>query len=387
MRTVISGLSLVLLVVGVVLVGANAFVLSPIMGDVARDLGTDPIRVARSISAFGATTAFSAFLLSGLVDRYGPRLVLSACAGIVGLAQIIAGVSTSWQSLAASQALAGLAVGVMLPAIYATATSTAPEGRETGRLGTVLTGWAVSLVAAVPLSAYMTSHFGWRSIYLTLAAASFAVAAGYALRMPQRLGASPSRSHPLQALTLPGVRPVLLVCLVFMTGFYGTFSFFGEGVRAASGQGAGRAGLYVMAYGLGFGLSGALVGRFGAIRSQRGLVILLFAISFAYFALGFSLAHPVPAMLNAAVWGFLNQYGVNAIIVLLNRAAPHAGGAAMGLHSTVTYLAVFLGPWVMSLVYLRGGFRAVATGSGLLLLTTAIGLSLGTALGRRWRER
>ncbi len=376
MRTTISGLALVLLVVGVVLVGANAFVLSPIMGDVARDLGTDPIRVARSISAFGATTAFSAFLLSGLVDRFGPRLILSGCAALVGLAQVIAAFSTSWQMLAASQAIAGLAVGVMLPAIYATATSTAPEGRETGRLGTVLTGWAVSLVAAVPLSAFMTSHFGWRSIYLTLALASFAVAAGYVWRMPRALRATPSRSHPMQAFALPGVRPVLLICLVFMTGFYGTFSYFGEGVRAASGQGAGRAGLYVMAYGLGFGLSGVLVGRFGAIRSQRGLVVLLFAISFAYFAMALSLSHPVAAMINAAAWGFLNQYGVNAIIVLLNRAAPHAGGAAMGLHSTVTYLAVFLGPWAMSLVYLRGGFPAVTIGSGCLLLATAFGLVL-----------
>ncbi len=376
MRTTLSGLALGLLVVGVVLVGANAFVLSPIMGDVARELGTDPIRIARSISAFGATTAFSAFLLSGLVDRYGPRITLAGCAALVGIAQVVAGLSASWQMLAASQALAGLAVGVMLPAIYATATSTAPEGRETGRLGTVLTGWAVSLVAAVPLSAFMTSHFGWRSIYLTLAVASFAVAAGYALRMPRALGGKRSASRPMQAFMLPGVLPVLLICLVFMTGFYGTFSYFGEGVRAASGQGAGRAGLYVMAYGLGFGLSGALVGRFGAIRSQRGLVVLLFAISFAYFAMSVTLAHPVLAMLNAAAWGFLNQYGVNGIIVLLNRAAPHAGGAAMGLHSTVTYLAVFLGPWLMSLVYLRGGFPAVTTGAGILLLATAVGLVL-----------
>ncbi|AGT09384.1 MFS transporter [Paracoccus aminophilus] len=378
----LSRLSLLLLVAGVILVGANAFVLSPILGDVARDLDTDPTRVARAISAFGVATAFSAFSFAGMVDRWGPRRVLSLGALLVAVAQIIGAASQSWQVLAASQLLAGLAVGVMLPATYSTATRTAAPGQETAQLGKVLTGWAVSLVAAVPLSAFITAHFGWRAIYGLLAALSLAVALGFALRMPalarpaaEGLEAGP-RLNPLQALRLPGVKRILFVCLLFMTAFYGSFSYFGEGIRAAFGGGAATAGLYVMYYGIGFGLSGALIGKLGSVRARRAMIVLLLCIALNYVAMSFSLGHGLVMALSVGVWGFLNQFGLNAIIVLLNRAAPAAGGAVMGLHSTVTYLAVFLGPYLMSFVFRQSGFAPIPAIAGGLILVSSIFLLL-----------
>lgn len=377
MPQTLNRLSLGLLVAGVILVGANAFLLSPILGDVAEDLGTQSVKVARAISAFGAATAFSAFTLSGTIDRIGARLTLSGGALVLGLAQVIAAFSQSWQMLALSQLLAGLSVGMMLPATYATATRTAPKGREAAQLGLVLSGWAVSLVAAVPLSAFIAAHLGWRANYGLLAGLSVLVALGFALRMPAGLAAPLTvRTHPLQALRLPGIKLILLICLFFMIAFYGTFSYFGEGIRAAFGGGAGQAGLYVMIYGVGFGLSGALVGRIELAGHRGRMIGLLALIGANYICLGLSLGHPVLAGLCIGLWGFLNQFGLNAIIVLLNRAAPLAGGAVMGLHSTVTYLAVFLGPYLMSFVFTKAGFAPIPEMAGALVLLAAVILGL-----------
>nr|WP_272210942.1 hypothetical protein [Marinicella sp. W31]MDC2876853.1 hypothetical protein [Marinicella sp. W31] len=54
-------LRLAALVAGVFLIGANSFILGPILGDVAAALDTSAVSITWAISAFGGATAFSAF--------------------------------------------------------------------------------------------------------------------------------------------------------------------------------------------------------------------------------------------------------------------------------------------------------------------------------------
>ncbi|WP_367647343.1 MFS transporter, partial [Achromobacter deleyi] len=81
------------LMFAVSVVGSNGLALSPILSDVARSFGSTPLTVSTAISAYGAATAASAFLLAARIDRWGIRrallgamialiaaLLLSACA-------------------------------------------------------------------------------------------------------------------------------------------------------------------------------------------------------------------------------------------------------------------------------------------------------------------
>ena len=56
-------LRLAALVIGVFLIGANSFILSPILSDVAASLNTTAVPITWSISAFGGATGLSAFFL------------------------------------------------------------------------------------------------------------------------------------------------------------------------------------------------------------------------------------------------------------------------------------------------------------------------------------
>jgi len=82
--------------------------------------------------------------------------------------------------LCIAQAAAGLCAGVALPAIYGLAADVGPNGRESETLGKVLTGWTLSLVAGVSLSAVVSDLVGWRAVYAVLAigAAALALAIG-----------------------------------------------------------------------------------------------------------------------------------------------------------------------------------------------------------------
>ena len=366
-----------LLMIGVVLVGANAFVLSPILPEVAASLQTTPAHVTRATAAFGAATAISALVLAAQIDRQGVRRSLAASAAVLALAQVLSLCAQSWLGLAMAQALAGTAVGVMLPAIYAATTATAPPGQQTARLGRVLTGWALSLVLAVPVSAWMTEHMGWRPVYGILAVISALVSVGMWHGLPRGMASAlPRRTGPLQALRLPGVPFILGISLMYMTAFYGTYAYFGEGIRNALNLSASGAGGYVLIYGVGFGIAGLCAGRLPAPEGRTLMAVLFTLIALTYLSWRFSIGHARLAMLNIGLWGFLNQFGLNAMILALNRRAQDARGAVMGLNSAVTYSAVFAGPMLMGLIYPSVGFRGVATAAAACVALAAIALAL-----------
>ncbi len=361
-----------MLFAAVVLVGANAFVLSPILTEVGRGLGSEPYRIAWAISAFGGATALSSFFFSPVIDRFAPRWTLAAAAATLAFAQAIGGASQSWIWLCLSQVVAGLAVGVLLPGTYATAAATAPVGREAARLGIVLTGWALSLVLAVPVAAFVAAHVGWRSVYWLLAAMSAAVAVGLFLVMGGEIIAAGERTSPRWALRLPGVPFLLAVIFCFMTAFYGTFAFLGEGVRRAFDLSPEGSGLFVLAYGLGFGLAGIGLGLVAPRTSRAYLLAVLWAVAGVYVLWRVALGAPWLAFLTAIAWGALNQLGLNVFVVSLYRRASAARGAVMGLNSGVTYSAVFVGPLVMGSVYTAAGFPAVVMAAAAIVSAAAV---------------
>ncbi|MDT0681297.1 MFS transporter [Roseicyclus sp. F158] len=365
------------LLMGVMMVGANSFVLSPILSNVAAGLAAEPAQVAWAISAFGGATALSALGFATAIDRWPAGHVLGSGALLLAVAQALSGMSAGWVWLCAAQTVAGLATGVLLPGAYATTAATAPEGRAPARLGVVMTGWAVSLVLAVPLAAFVAEHSGWRMVYALLSGASLLTAVGLFVTLPRIVKAASIRTGPIQAAKLPGVATLLVIMFAYMTAFYGSFAFYGEGLRNAFGMDAQGAGLFVLAYGIGFGAAGMGLG-FVAPRISRGYMLAIFlCLVVSYAGWRFALTSSVLAFLAAIVWGGLNQLGLNALVVSLNRQAQAARGAVMGLNSAVTYSAVFAGPAIMAPLYTALGFAGVT-------LVSAMCVSAGAVLA--WRS-
>lgn len=373
-RKVIRRFETSALLAAVLLVGANAFVLSPILTNVAQSLSSDPARIAWAISAFGAATVISALTLASLIDRLPVGYVLGGAALVLAVAQASSGLSQGWLWLCLSQALAGAATGVLLPGTYATTAATAPEGRAAARLGVVLTGWALSLVLAVPLAAFGADRFGWQAVYWFLSGLSVVIAMSLMIALRGVHGGVAVRVSPWRALRLPGVAPILTIMFAYMTAFYGSFAFYGEGLRQAFNFSAQGAGLFVLAYGLGFGVVGLGLGIVSPCISRRYILLVLAAIAMSYASWGLALTTPAAAFGAAAIWGGLNQLGLNALVVSLYQRAQNARGAVMGLNSAVTYSAVFAGPLVMGPIYAGLGFQSTTAVAAIFVL---IGLGIG----------
>ena len=370
--------ALPLLILGVAVIGSNSLALSPVLTDVAHSLAATPVQVARANAAYGGATALSALLLGPVVDRIGARRILAGGFAVMTLAMLASAAATSWAMLAAAQALTGLAAGVVLPATYAYATVTARPGREAETMGRVLAGWSISVIAGVPLSAFIAGTAGWRASYVLLAVLLAAVSAGFLrLRGPSaatRTGTGDMSLLP--ALRTPGVPSLLIVCFAYMTAFYGMYAYLGDHLRQALGVSSGTAGLVVLAYGVGFGLAGfgdRMVDRMGPHR--------LLPMTLGALALIYGLMIPAASSLAALTalafcWGLANHFGLNIIVLLLGRASDTRRGAVLALNSAVSYAGALVGAGLFGAVYERGGFSPVAAlAAGCLAGALAVALT------------
>ncbi|MGX1099399.1 MFS transporter [Amorphus sp. MBR-141] len=372
-----------LLTLGIMIIGSNSFVLSPILSDVAASMDTDPVKVARAISAFGAATAVSSFLFAGAAARIGARRVLSL--GSLAMAMALAGsaASRSWIELAACQAAIGASVGLMLPTIYGVATSIAPEGQGGQVLGRVIRGWGIALVLGVPFSSLVSDLAGWRTVYGLLAGVAALASLGFRrLPLPDAVSGPRPTIRRLEALRLPGAVLTLSVCLFYMIAFYGLFAYLGDHVRTAFGASASEAGLVVLAYGAGFGTASFAMGAVDRFGPQRVLPAALLLLALIYLGLDAATQRFVTALPAAFVWGFANHVAVNLIILLLSRRGAEARAVLMGWQTTVTYGAIFLGPILLGALYAPFGFGAAAALSAASALVAAL---LAWTAGRLWQ--
>lgn len=370
-----------LLTACIAVIGSNSLVLGPIAPEVARDLGVSVPVVMFGSSAFGLGTAASALFLARYIDRYGASRMLRLAMALLAAALGLSAVAPSIHLLIAAQLLAGLAAGIAMPAIYGSAAAIAPPGREGSTIGVVLTGWTISMVAGVSLSAVLADTVGWRAVFGMVAGLAL-VALGALASMPaSRQKPGELAPSPFQALGTPGIRPLLLACGAFMTGFYGVYAYLGDHLNGALGQAVSVNGVAAIAYGVGFGAAALLdrfVDRFGA---RRVMPVAYACVGLIYLVMAAVSGSVGPLILTVSLWGLANHFGLNVLVMRLSALDPARRGTIMGLNSAVTYFAVFLGTSSFGPLYAGWGFAACAlAGAALMVVAVAAASWRGSAM-------
>lgn len=357
----------------IAVVGSNSLVLGPIAPEVARSLGVSVAFVMSAASAFGLGTAASALLAARHVDRIGARRMLVGALALLAAALAVSAVAPGIVVLVLAQLCAGLASGVVLPAVYSSAAAVAPRGRESRTIGVVLTGWTLSMVAGVSLSALLADWVHWRAVYVVVAvlavAASVAVHSSLRAAVPVAAQASPS---PLAALRIPGVIPLLAACAAFMAAFYGIYGYLGDYLHSGLGEAVSANGIAALVYGIGFGSAALLDGVVDRIGARRVMPVAFAAVAAVYAAFALAGTTFAAVLVIVLVWGLTNHFGLNVLIMRLSSLDPARRGTIMGLNSAVTYLAVFAGTSGFGPVYETWGFATAAWVAAVLTLAAAV---------------
>ncbi len=362
----------------VALIGSNSLALSPISPAVAEDFAVSVPFVMAAAASYGLGTACGALFLARHIDRLGAQRAIVLALVFFALSLLFSALALRPWLLITSQAAAGLAAGVALPAIYARAAEVSAPERAGETIGFVLTGWTLSMIAGVSLSAVLAEALHWRVVFGAIAGLAAVAAAALARGMGGHATATNVAPSPWQAARLPGVARLLIICAAYMISFYGVYAYLGDHVAATLRLSTAAAGLITLAYGLGFGLAALLDGVIDKAGPARAMPPAFAAIAAIYAALALGSGSYLVLAAIAFVWGLLNHFGLNVLIMRLSAIAPAQRGTVMGLNSAVTYLCVFLGTLGFAPLYQLGGFSLAAGIAALLCLA-------GAALARSGR--
>lgn len=364
---------ILLLMLCVGLIGANSLVLSPIASLIAQDLGAHSAAAVMTAAAiYGGGVALSALLLAPQADKIGAHKALNRAMVLLLLGLGLSSAAPSMWALSLGQGIAGVAVGIALPSLYSLAAMIAPKGQEARTIGLVLTGWTLSMVGGVTLSAYVADLWGWRTVFALLSLGIFGIL--ITLRQaqfpPQTL--SPKPTSPLSALRVPGIGPALFSVLVLGTGFYGIYSYLGAHLTRDLGHAVSDAGWLTLSYGLGFGAATLLDPWLDKVGPRRGLLVI-FTCLVGYYAGMATLSHSYQAIiLSMFGWGVLQHLGLNLTVGRLSALDPSQRGAVMGLNSTVMYLSVFGATMLFRPLFETGGIALCMKAAALLAVFGAV---------------
>ena len=344
-----------LLTAAIGVIGANSLVLPPIAPAVAADLSTEVSLILRAAAAFGAGTALSALVLAPRADVVGADKALRWACALLIVALILSACAPSVGLLILGQAMAGLGAGMALPSIYSLAAQLAPKGREKQTIGSVLTGWTLSLIGGVTLAAVIADHLGWRAVYgiMCLMTLAIWILLGRCQMAAERH--STGATSPFAALRVPGLGRGLWANAMLMLAFNGAYIYLGAHVVEHMHRSTSSAGMITMFYGAGFGLA-VFFNKYLEMLSIRQVGVFAFGgLTLVYTAMDLASLTYAVFLPIAFVWGIFQHFALNMVVDRLTSLDPRQRGAIMGLNSAVTYLTVMGGAVFYKIPYDAGG--------------------------------
>jgi MFS transporter, FSR family, fosmidomycin resistance protein len=222
----------------------HVMLLPPILGQVREAFGVSYTQIALALTAFNVASALLQTPAGFLVDRIGPRLMLTAGLILAGAAITAAALLPGYWFFVIAYALMGVANTVYHPADYSIL-SAAIDGNKIGKAFSIHTfagylGFGVTPAMVLACAAI----WDWRGAFLFAAGLSFAVAlllivAGSVLPRVVRKPLGTSRGGPSRAeakvglgllLSPPILRNLLFFfCLAMASGGIQTFTVVGMG--------------------------------------------------------------------------------------------------------------------------------------------------------------
>lgn len=353
----------------------------PSLPKIAVEFDADFALVNLSVAGYAIVTALTELISGALSDRFGRRPVALTSIAIFILASVGCALATSIEVfllLRLMQASIAACFSIALVVIK----ETSGEREATSRIGYAAMGWAVAPMLGPTLGGVLDELFGWRSIFIVLAALGTAMLV-FCLRglretaAPSRQSASSYFASYLQLLGSVRFWAFALCMACSMGTFY---IFLGGAPLAMNGSLGGSSamlGLFMGMVPTGFLLGSFLSGRYGS-GYARGAV-LVFARLLTCLGLFFGLILSISGATHALAFfvpcmfiGIGNGLTMPAANVGVLSVRADLAGTAAGLAAAMSLAGGALIAMVAGLFLREAG--AVRLLLGILLASASLAL-------------
>jgi predicted MFS family arabinose efflux permease len=364
----------------------SARALDPVLPHVADEFSVSIATAASFSAVFAFTFAIIQPVLGAAADMFGKARLMIVCLVLLGLANILGALSTSFPLLFATRILAGIGSGGVFPvALGLTSDLVAPEKRQVA-IGRTLAGSMTGNLLGASFSGVIGDFLGWRGVLavlgLLVVVASVAVAAGFR-------GAALARSPKTNLSALGhGYRTIfsnpnaLCYAAVFIEGccVLGLFPYLASFLFELGETSLSIAGIVIAGFAVGGLFYTMTVSRFLPRLGVKGMMITgasLVGLQLAAIAFGPDWKIQAICLLVMG-WGFYMIHG--CLQVFASELSAEARATALSLHSFFFFMGQTVGP-------IAYGFGILHVGKVATLLTSAVIITaLGFACARLLRQ-
>jgi predicted MFS family arabinose efflux permease len=158
-------------------------IMMPLGPQLIRVLHIDTHQFGLLLSSYTFTAAASGLLAATYVDRFDRRKLILTLYVLFIVATLCCGLATDFVFLLIARALAGAFGGILGAMVQTVVADVVPFERRGQAMGTIMSAFALSTVAGVPLGLFLASHIetlGWRApfFFIVLLSCGF-LAVGY----------------------------------------------------------------------------------------------------------------------------------------------------------------------------------------------------------------
>ena len=307
-----------LILAGAIFVSVTSEVLpTGLLPDMAQGLGVSQSRVGLLVTIFAGTVVASAAPLTTLTRRFARKNLVIVVLVVFALANFMAAVAQSYEIVALSRVLGGLAHGLFWAVVGAYAGHLVPKEQLARAVAVTAAGATVAFVLGVPVGTALGHALGWRAAFTVVGGVILVLTLLVAKFLPRvrHIEELKTGEIPLPLRRDPSVLGVVLVCAittVLMTGQNLFYTYIVPFFTTVNGFSGGWVGGLLLVYGFAGAIGLFLVGAIGGRFPRAGLIG------------GFTLV-----ALAVLVFGLFSQNGALAIAALVLWGAAFGGTPAL----------------------------------------------------------
>jgi predicted MFS family arabinose efflux permease len=365
----------------------SARALDPVLPHIADDFGVTIATAAGFAAVFAFTFAIIQPVLGATADLFGKARLMIVCLVLLGLANILGAMATSFPLLFTTRILAGIGSGGVFPiALGLTSDLVGPEKRQIA-IGRTLMGSMSGNLLGASFSGLIGDFMGWRGVLAILGAlvvvAAIAVAAGFRgadLQRPPRLNLSALKHGYRTIFTNPNAR--ICYSAVFIEGccVLGLFPFIAAFLFELGETSLSIAGIVIAGFAVGGLFYTMTVSRLLPTIGVKGLMLsgaTLVALQLVAVATGLQWKVQALCLLFMG-WGFYMIHG--CLQVFASELSVEARATALSLHSFFFFMGQTLGP-------IAYGFGIQHAGKvPTLLIAASVMIALGIVCAKLLRQ-
>ena len=371
--------------------GFSLRISDPLLPQVALDFGTSVGAAAAIVPAYAISYGFTQ-AFGGLVgDRIGKCQAVAASCALSCVFILLCAFAQTLPQLVVARFLCAPAAAIIVPLGMAYVGDVVPYERRQTVLARFLVGQMSGAIAGQIVGGVVGDYFGWRSVFLVLAAvfgiAGLALASQFGrnpwtkpLRRTKESGAGFIADYR-KLFAKPWSRFILLAVFLESAIFFGALIYIGADLHARWGLSFSAVGLIVAAFGAGSLIYAGSVQTLVGALGERGLVLAgAVIVTLGYLTLA---GQPVwqTAPLAVALLGFGYYMVHNTLQTNATQMLPEARGTAVAGFSSILFLGQSTGAALAAPIVDYAGALPVFLLSA--LLWPLLALWIWWRLGRR----